>query len=129
MLTEGFELIQLKKESDEDIHNVVKFIRRNKFNTWEYAGKFVICEILNFLNVLFQFLYIMWLFDIEVGILVNDFVTSKSNVKPEHPLSLIFPTVARCEVPFQGGAGLTFLPEFCVLPVNVFTKKVYIFLW
>lgn len=129
-LTQNFSLVTLKQEEDKQkVSEIIRYILRNKFDHFEYAWKFVICEVLNFANVLAQFLIVRYTFSLSWDVMIEDFFTSSSNVNPESPLNLVFPNLARCDVPLAGGAGHTYILEFCVLPVNVFTTKMYIFLW
>lgn len=129
-LTERFQLVEVKQVDDkESLTDIVRYVRRNKFHHFEYATKYVICELLNFANVLAQYLIIRKTLGISWAVLLEDFFTSMSNVNPTSDLAQVFPSVARCEVPTATGGGHVYAVEFCVLPLNVFTTKMYIFLW
>ena len=97
-----------------------------------YYVKYHICEWLNLANVLFQLVFM----DIFLGGLFSEYgvnVWHVSNLDPEDrgdPMNLVFPKVAKCTFRRFGPSGtLQVYDGLCVLPINIFNEKIYIFLW
>lgn len=95
-----------------------------------YAGKYVLCEILCFLNVIIQILLTeKFIGDQFINYGLNVF---KSTENPNYASDLkVFPTVTFCKVPVCGTiCHNPILREgFCILPINVLNQKIYRFLW
>ncbi|CAL8126468.1 unnamed protein product [Orchesella dallaii] len=129
-LTEPYKLISLKHDDEtEKNKDVIAYLRKNKYDHFEYGWKFIICEVINFANSLTQYLLLKQLLGLSWSELANDLLWSVSNHNVHSPINQVFPNLARCEVPLVRGAGAIWSQEICVLPVNVFTTKIYIFLW
>lgn len=97
-----------------------------------YAIRFIICEVLNFVNVIGQ----IYLVDYFLG---GEFSTYGSEVikftemEPEDrsdPMARVFPKVTKCTFKKYGASG-TIQPfdGLCVLPLNIVNEKIYVFLW
>merc|ERR1712142_883675 len=60
-------------------------------------------------------------------------VASISQLDPEDrsdPMNLVFPKVAKCGFNKYGGSGTVEIYDgLCVLPINIFNEKIYVFLW
>ena len=56
-----------------------------------------------------------------------------SNLDPEDrsdPMNLVFPKVAKCTFRRFGPSGTVQVYDgLCVLPINIFSEKIYIFMW
>ena len=97
-----------------------------------YFIKYQVCEVLNFVNVVFQII----LLNIFLGGMFTEYgsmITTISQLDPEDrndPLNLVFPKVGKCTF-YRGGPSGTIqnYDGLCVLPLNIFNEKIYIFLW
>jgi len=57
--------------------------------------------------------------------LINQLPNERDDV-----LSMVyFPKVAKCEFKYFVSGGPTVFHSLCVLPVNIFNEKIYVFLW
>lgn len=94
--------------------------------------KFVVCEILNFANVVGQ----IYLTDAFLGYQFTKygrdvFSQSEENLNNRvDPMHQVFPKVAKCNFHKYGPSGtITKHDALCVLPLNVINEKIYIFLY
>ena len=97
-----------------------------------YFWRFIACEILNVVVVLFQ----LWFTDNFLGGMFLGFagtLAEAANLDPEDrfdPMALVFPKVAKCTFRRYGPTGtIERFDGLCVLPVNIINEKIYIFLW
>ncbi|KAK2706647.1 innexin inx2-like [Artemia franciscana] len=97
-----------------------------------YFARFVICEVLNFINVILQ----IYLVDLFLG---NEFsrygtaVLSFTEEDPERrvdPMAKVFPKVTKCTFHKYGASGtVQRFDGLCVLPLNIVNEKIYVFMW
>lgn len=97
-----------------------------------YFWKYHFCEWLNLINVLFNIVFI----NVFLGGMFSTYgsmVWNISNLDPEDrndPMNLVFPKVAKCTFQRFGPSGTVQIYDgLCVLPINIFNEKIYIFLW
>jgi len=97
-----------------------------------YFLRFVLCEILNLVNVVGQIFFV----DLFLGGMFTSYglkVVEQSNLDPEErgdPMEYIFPKVAKCTFERFGPSGtIEVFDGLCVLPINIINEKIYIFLW
>ena len=97
-----------------------------------YLTRFLFCEILCFAVIVFNIAFI----DMFLGGMFTTYgnmVWEISEMDPEDrkdPMNLVFPKVAKCDFYRQGPSGtMQNRDALCVLPVNIFNEKIYIFLW
>lgn len=97
-----------------------------------YLRKYIICEFLTLLNVIFQ----MSLLDAFLGGAFSTFgikVLQWSEWDQEHrtdPLVQAFPRMTKCIFHYYGSAGsIQVIDALCMLPLNVLNEKIFIFLW
>lgn len=97
-----------------------------------YAIKFIICEILNLINVIIQ-VVLMNLFLAGQFILYGPKVFSYTFINPEERddhLNIVFPKLTKCEIYKYGPSGsIEDFDALCVLPLNIVNEKIYILLW
>merc|ERR1712154_69338 len=93
-----------------------------------YFLKFTICEVLNFLNVIFQII----LLDTFFGGVFTRYgleVVSLSQTDPEKrfdPLNSVFPKVAKCTFHQYGPSGtIQEVDRLCILSLNIINEKIY----
>ena len=112
---------------------LVKFYGRpGVYRHKRYLARFLLCEVFCFFTVIFNIAFI----DIFLGGMFSTYgnmVWEISNMDPadrRDPMNLVFPKVAKCNFYRQGPSGtMQNRDALCVLPVNIFNEKIYIFLW
>jgi len=111
------------------------FITNNHFNYRErrhYFIKFAICELLNFLNVIFQIFFLDVFFQ-GVFTTYGSEIFSLSQEDPEFrhdALNTVFPKVAKCNFAKYGPSGtIENYDGLCILSLNIMNEKIYILLW
>ena len=126
---------------DKDIEEHVNTIREYLLTFYgrpgvnrhkRYLTRFLFCEILCFVTIVFNIAFI----DLFLGGMFSTYgnmVWEISEMDPEDrrdPMDLVFPKVAKCNFYRQGPTGtIQNRDALCVLPVNIFNEKIYIFLW
>ncbi|GAB6032214.1 hypothetical protein CHUAL_010856 [Chamberlinius hualienensis] len=97
-----------------------------------YAARYVVCEILNFINVVGQmFLTNRFLGGtfLTYGTEVIQF-TQLDQLDRTDPMMMIFPRVTKCTFhTFGPGGNPQNHDAVCVLPINIINEKIYIVLW
>ncbi|KAK2723676.1 innexin inx2-like [Artemia franciscana] len=103
-------------------------LRANNMYAWVYF----ICEILNCLNVFFQ----AYLIDIFLGYEFTKYGIEVVQFLYQHPkdridpMSRIFPKQAKCTAYNWGGTGtIQKVDILCLLPLNIYNEKIFVFLW
>ena len=111
---------------------VMFYGRPGVYRHQRYLVRFLCCELLCFINIVFN----MALIDLFLGHMFTTYgnmVWEISNMDPEDrrdPMNLVFPKVGKCDFYRMGGSGTEQNRDaLCVLPVNIFNEKIYIFLW
>lgn len=97
-----------------------------------YAIRFIICEVLNFVNVVGQIYFVDYFLDGEFSTYGTD-VLSFTEMEPEEradPMARVFPKVTKCTFHKYGPSGtVQKFDGLCVLPLNIVNEKIYVFLW
>jgi len=109
------------------------FITRNGFQApSRYMMKFTICEVLNFLNVILQIVFLDVFFDGVFTTYGSD-VLAMSEEDPslrKDPLNSVFPKVAKCTFNKFGPSGtIEKFDGLCILSLNIINEKIYVLLW
>jgi len=111
---------------------LVNYFTVNLHNHNFYAFRFFLCEVLNFANVLFQ----IWFTNVFLGYAFSDYgtdVIAMSNREigsRNDAMDLVFPKVTKCTFRKYGASGTVESHDgLCVLPLNIFNEKIFIFLW
>jgi len=123
------------EKSDEKIENLAKYMKERKSDQYEHkmwAAKLYFCEILNFVNIIFQ----ICMTDRFLGYSFSEYgteVLSWSNDEAEgrtDPMSRVFPRITKCKFQkFGPGGTIQLFDALCVLGMNIINEKVFIFLW
>uniref|UniRef100_T1J998 Innexin n=1 Tax=Strigamia maritima TaxID=126957 RepID=T1J998_STRMM len=102
----------------------------NKLNKWAYV--YVMCEILNFLNVIAQ----IYVIDVFLGGIFTTYglrVLEYGFFEEEYrndTIGVVFPRLTKCVFSgFGASANFQVHDAICVLPVNIINEKIYICLW
>ena len=98
-----------------------------------YAWAYLFCEVLNILCLMGN----MYLTDIflggefrSYGRKVLQFLLTNESPVSYDPMNYIFPKETICDFHIYGPSGNIQRNNYlCLLPVNIFNEKVYIFLW
>ncbi|XKL67396.1 hypothetical protein PGB90_002887 [Kerria lacca] len=97
-----------------------------------YAIRFIICEVLNFINVVAQIYFVDYFLEGEFSTYGTD-VISFTELEPENrsdPMARVFPKVTKCTFQKYGPSGtVQKFDGLCVLPLNIVNEKIYVFLW
>ncbi|XP_023340611.1 innexin inx2 [Eurytemora carolleeae] len=97
-----------------------------------FLYKFTVCEILNFVNVLFQIYFVNYFLGGVFSTYGSD-VISVSQEDPElrnDAMDKVFPKVAKCTFERYGPSGtIENADGLCLLPLNILNEKIYIVLW
>lgn len=116
----------------ERIELLVNYFTNNLHRQNFYAIRFFICELLNFVNVLAQLFFMDYFLDGEFssyGLEVLRF-TNMDLQNRNDPMDRLFPKIAKCTFHNYGHSGtVQRFDGLCLLPVNIFNEKMYVFLW
>jgi hypothetical protein len=97
-----------------------------------YAIRFIICEVLNFVNVVAQIYFVDYFLDGEFSTYGSD-VIRFTEMEPDEradPMARVFPKVTKCTFHKYGPSGtVQKFDGLCVLPLNIVNEKIYVFLW
>lgn len=120
------------EERDENRALLVEYLKVNMNKHCFYASKFVLAEALNLLNVVGQ-IYVMNDFlggaFTTYGVDVARFSALDQENRSD-PMIRVFPRMTKCIFHRFGSSGdIQKYDALCLLPLNVFNEKIYIFLW
>ncbi|KAK4304115.1 hypothetical protein Pmani_023940 [Petrolisthes manimaculis] len=111
---------------------LVSFITLNFHRNNFYAVKYFVCEVLNFVNVVGQIYFTNRFLGYEFTTYGTDVVKfNQQELGSRHdPMDMIFPKVAKCDFHKFGSSGSKENHDaLCVLPLNILSEKIFIFLW
>ncbi len=97
-----------------------------------YAIRFIICEVLNFVNVIAQIYFVNYFLDGEFSSYGMDVInfTKMESEQWDDPMARVFPKVTKCTFHKYGPSGtVQKFDGLCVLPLNIVNEKIYVFLW
>jgi hypothetical protein len=97
-----------------------------------YAVRYFFCEILCLVNVIGQMYLMNTFFDGEFmnyGLKVTQFTDMEQGERVD-PMVYVFPRITKCTFHKFGPSGTIVRSDFlCILPLNIFNEKSFIFLW
>lgn len=119
-------------ERKDQCEILVKYVKETfHMNTW-YAGVFMLCDFLNFVNVVGQMFFI----NTFLGGVFMDYGTQVlhwSDMEAEErtdPLIEVFPRLTKCTFHKYGPSGTIEKHDaMCLLALNIISEKIYVFLW
>ncbi len=121
-----------EKEKQEQIVLLVQYMKANIRYHNSYFFYFVICEIMNFINVIIQ----MYLIDAFLGGAFSTYgldvlkYTEMDQEERVDPMVAVFPRMTKCTFHKYGSSGdVQRHDALCILPLNIVNEKIYIFLW
>ncbi|XP_017782370.1 PREDICTED: innexin inx2-like [Nicrophorus vespilloides] len=110
----------------ENKERLISYILCGKYSHNCYTLRFAFCEVLNFVNVLFQIVLMDWF-------LTGQFTGYGIGVATYHnvnPMTAVFPKITKCTYYRYGPSGsLEARDALCVLPLNIVNEKLFLFLW
>ena len=94
-----------------------------------YMVKYVVCEILNFVNVLCQIYFLDKFLDGQFTQFGKDVIIAGTR-NTSDPLTKVFPKMAKCTLEIIGVNGDPVSKQgSCFLGINALNEKIYILLW
>lgn len=98
-----------------------------------YALKYFFCEFLSLVNLVLQMEFMDWFFDGEYltfGFNVLSYMQHRHEEGQVNPMKFVFPSITKCTFRKYGYSGdIETFDSLCLLPLNVFNEKIYLFLW
>ncbi|CAG0900083.1 unnamed protein product, partial [Darwinula stevensoni] len=121
-------LQDLNHSKAEDRHRVlqrlVSYLAKSLHTHRVWAGKFLLCESLNFVHVLVEFFLTDRFIDYKFLRLGQDFLDDSTKLRK------IFPMVGKCDFHYYGSSGtIQKLDALCVLHGNALNEKIFVMLW
>jgi len=114
---------------DEQVSGLAKYLYINKDSFNGYAGKFLMCEFANLVNVLVQIYFMDVFLDGEFIAYGTSFFTDPVHMHHKN-MESVFPKVTMCTMPNFGVSGkIVNHSGICTLPVNIISEKIYVFLF
>jgi len=134
MLIQGLDLPMLDGVDGvkDKRQSVVNYFLRTFRSHNSYVYKFLFCEVLNLVNILFQ----IYLMDFFFGGQFSKYgaqvlsVSETAFESRDDPMNRVFPKVTKCTFHKYGSSGTVEKHDgLCVLAMNIINEKIYIFLW
>jgi hypothetical protein len=111
---------------------LLEYLVTNLHDHTFYVYIYIVCEVLNFINVIGQ-IYFMDLFLGGEFTTYGPEVVAFTNMEQDtriDPMVKVFPRVTKCNFHTVGPSGdVQKFDSLCVLPLNIINEKIYIFLW
>lgn len=115
------------EEKRKQISILVSYYTETLKTNQIYYNQFIFCEILNFLNVIFQIYFVDYFLNGSFSSYGWDVLRSSNN---KNTMVKIFPRMTKCTFHFYGSSGdVQKYDTLCILPLNVLNEKIYVFLW
>jgi len=120
---------------DQKIENLSKYMKKRQRDKYEHkmwAAKLYFCEVLNFVNVIFQILltdrFLGYAFS-EYGTEVFSWAMSEEEGYV-NPMRRVFPFISKCKFQkFGPGGTIQLFDALCVLGMNIVNQGVFLFFW
>ncbi|KAG8185840.1 hypothetical protein JTE90_024814 [Oedothorax gibbosus] len=120
------------KECEPGYKGLVTFFRSHRFEHQYYATKFLFCEVLNLVNIIFQIYFINMFLGGEFtkyGTSVMKY-TNEEQQNGLDPMVRVFPRITKCTFRKYGSSGdVQRHDALCLLPLNILNEKIYIIMW
>ena len=120
---------------EEKIENLSNYMKQRQVDKYEHkmwAAKLYFCEILNFVNIIFQ----ICLTDRFLGYAFSEYgteVLSWAMSDEEgyvNPMRRVFPFISKCKFQKFGPSGtIQIFDALCVLGMNIVNQGVFLFFW
>lgn len=111
---------------------LVEYLLRTRGRHNAYAFRYFICEVLNFIHVILQMVFINWFLGGEFstyGLDVIKYIDMDPGERPD-PMNKVFPKITKCRFHRFGPSGdVMKFDNICLLPLNIINEKIYIVVW
>ena len=120
------------EERKDQCEILVKYVKETfHMNNW-YAMVFLICDLLNFINVIGQMFFINTFLGgvfLDYGTQVLNWSEMDAEERTD-PLIEVFPRLTKCTFHKYGPSGTIEKHDaMCLLALNIISEKIYVFLW
>lgn len=120
------------EQRKSQVEVLVKYVKETmKLNQW-YASVFILCDFLNFINVVGQMFFINKFLGgvfMDYGTKVLYFSDMEAEDRTD-PLIEVFPRLTKCTFHKYGHSGTIEKHDaLCLLALNIISEKIYVFLW
>ncbi|XP_050715224.1 innexin inx2-like [Eriocheir sinensis] len=126
-LLQGLQFDSMDEEREKKKTNIVNYLKASAGHNVHYAITYLLCEALNFVNVIVQMVLLDKFFQgafLDFGLKLFSPETSSAAIVST------FPRVTKCTFQYYGPYGkLTTLRHQCLLPQNIINEKVFIAMW
>ncbi|GIY06777.1 innexin inx2 [Caerostris extrusa] len=116
-------------ERKQCCENLVRYFRANMTNHSAYAFKYLLCEMMNFVNVIGQICFVDYFLGGEFstyGVHVLHFTVGAQENRTD-PMVRVFPRLTKCLFHRYGPSGdVQKYDSLCLLPLNIVNEKIYI---
>ncbi|GFU78709.1 innexin inx2 [Trichonephila clavipes] len=120
------------KESDTCLSGLRCYFSGRRHEHQYYAVKFLLCEVLNFVNVIGQIFFIDLFLGGQFrkyGVEVINFANEEQEDRLD-PMIRIFPRITKCTFHKYGSSGdVQKHDALCLLPLNIINEKIFIVMW
>ena len=103
----------------------------NNQNWW--AIKLVLCDVLNVIVIILNVFFIDWYLSYNFflyGPQSVEYMATPPESRGLDPFNILFPKMTKCTLNTYGPSGTIQKHDgLCILPVNVFNEKLYLFIW
>ncbi|KAF2349606.1 Innexin [Trinorchestia longiramus] len=133
MLSDGMNKAIIEEEFKKTrVDMLVNYFTMNLHLHGSYAIKYIICEVMNFINVVSQIHFVDRFLGYEFstyGRQIIEFTLAEVGTRHD-PMEVVFPKVTKCTFHKYGTSGTIETHDgLCVLPLNILNEKIYIILW
>ena len=103
----------------------------NNQNLW--AVKLILCDILNVTVIILNIFFVEWYLSYNFflyGPQSIEYMCTPPEDRGLDPFNILFPKMTKCTLNTYGPSGTIQKHDgLCILPVNVFNEKLYLFIW
>ncbi|XP_068915356.1 innexin inx2-like isoform X2 [Tenebrio molitor] len=107
-------------------NQMIQYLLNGKYFHKLYAIRYIVCEILNLVNVVLQIFLMDWFLGGQFSFYGFTTLTSPD----VNPMNQVFPKLTKCQYYLYGPSGsVQNRDALCVLPLNILNEKLFIVLW
>ncbi|XP_053634752.1 innexin inx3 [Cherax quadricarinatus] len=132
-LLQGLQFNSMDDDREVKRNNIVKYLQSSWGRNGRYFSVYIICETLNFINVIGQMFLLDTFFGgvfMTYGTQVLKYMVEDEDDGMHDPLITTFPRVTKCDFYKYGPSGSVERRDAaCILPQNMLNEKVFITMW
>lgn len=132
MLLDLSKPILSEEERSQNISKLGTYFITRKGRHGNYALKYILCEVLNFVNVISQIYLVDRFLGYEFTTFGSDVVrfTGTDLENRLDPMIRVFPRMTKCDFYRYGSSGdVQKHDALCLIPLNILNEKIYVFMW